>query len=160
VATDPNVQRQWLLIAALVILAIAAVAAIGFGAIFYTIAIEKWIDDGFTFKGWGIFDWLAGLIGAGIIHAGLLLAGLALRFSWLAFRARASLILAIVTVPYILLTYTMLVSPMEATDYAEQAFLLAGAILSLAVLTLPPFLVWKKAALDMPRPDDTGGPQS
>lgn len=159
-ATDPNIRRHWLLIVAIVLLAIVAVAAIGFGAIFYTIALEKWIDDSSAFQGWGIFDWLAGLIGAGLIHAGLLLAGLALRFSWFPMRAKASLILAIVTVPYILLTYAMLVSPLAITDQAEQAFLLVGAVLSLAVLTLPPFLVWKKAALDMPRPDDTGGLQS
>jgi hypothetical protein len=134
--------KHWLIGIVFAVQAIGSLALIGTGAFFYAMALDTWVQDGFDFRGWGVLDWLVGLIGAGFIHAGLLVAGFFFRFLPWSGAPRASLALACVSTLYIVLTALMLSSPLDPDDTFERTLLIGAGIASLCILSLPPFLHW------------------
>jgi hypothetical protein len=146
--------RHWLIGAVFALLAVAALSLMSTGCYFYAMALDTWVDDGFDFRGWGVLDWLVGLIGAGLIHSGLLVAGFFFRFlPWTA-APRASLALACLSALYIVLTALMLSSPLDPDDTFERTLMIGAGIASLCILSLPPFLHWYSDR--RPAPQGTG----
>jgi hypothetical protein len=141
-AEETNTGGNWLILAIFVLMAIASLASIGTGLTFYGIALGEWITHDLTFKGWGVLDWVIGMIGAGLIHAGLLIAGFFFRYLPWKSAPSASLVLAGLSAAYILFTYVMLSSPFDGDEMLESVLMIGAGIISLCMLSLPPFLHW------------------
>ena len=159
-AEETNTRRIWLIRSLFAFMAVASLACIATGAVFYGISFEQWIEYDDNFKGWGMIAWIMGLIGAGIIHAGLLIAGFFFRFLPWDAAPRASLVLAGFSAIYILFTYVTLSSPFDSDEELESAAMIGAGIISLFVLSLPPFLHWLaagKGAVPMSQDGQTNG---
>ena len=132
----------WLGRIALAVLGILSLICIFTGGIFYGWIVSDWMQSGTPFSGLQMLGWVLGLIAAGGVCAGLLLAGIAFRFLAWRHAPRASLVLAAISVLFIIATYAIFSDTGRSDDSIEVVFLQALCILCLFVVSLPPFLHW------------------
>ena len=129
----------------LALLAVLGLAGIFVGMVPYGMAIGSWADAGYEFTGWGVLDWLVGLIGAAMVAAGLLFGGFFFRFVPWSGAPLASLGVAVLSAMFIIATFAIFSRTSNSDDSMEVMLLQVVCILCLFVLSLPPFLHWLKA---------------
>lgn len=137
-----NGNYGWVAKTLLVVLAAAGVMLIIAGALYYGLAVQAWMESGYIFTGWGMIDWIVGLIGAAGITVGLILIGIFLRLVKWPFAPFCSLWLSILTVAFTLSTYLIFSRFDPARKDVESWLLLAGGFFQLLAVALPPFLHW------------------
>jgi hypothetical protein len=156
--TQQNTSASgWLIWMLFGLMALVSIACIGTGGTACGYAIQTWAEHDHLFSGWGMLDWLVGLLGAGLVGVGLLIAGFIFRFIKWDKAPIASLCLSIVSTACILGVYAIFSQTNNSSDSVDMLILQAGSILSLFIVALPPFLHWftmRQAAA--PSPDDKG----
>jgi hypothetical protein len=147
----------WLIWMLFGFMALVSIACIATGGAACGYAIQTWAEHDYLFSGWGMIDWLVGLLGAGLVGVGLLIAGFFFRFINWDRAPIASLGLSIVSTACILGVYTIFSQTNNSSDSVDMLILQAGSILSLLIVALPPFLHWfTTRQTPAPSPDDKG----
>jgi len=142
--------RPWLIPILFGLMGAVSLGCIVTGAIPYGYAIDQWAGDGYIFKGWGLLDWLIGMMGAGLIDVGLLIAGFFFRFIGWHRAPLASLCLSVVSVVFILTTYLIYTQTSDSDRDIDTLILQGTGALSLLIVSLPPFLHWMSASRTLP----------
>lgn len=124
------------------LLAVASFCLIVAGGIFYVWIIADWLQDSDGFTGLQMIAWFVGLVAAAVIGVGLLLVGLVFRFLDWEYAPRASLVLSIISVCFVIHTYLVFSTINSNADSIELVVLQGGCMLGLLLVWLPPFLHW------------------
>ena len=146
----------WLVLGLLGTLSAIFILPAGF---LYIWILADYLQAAKPFEGLNMIGWIAGVICAALIGTGLIVPGIMFRLMAWRRAPLASLVLAIISVLFVMLTYVVYSDTANGSDSIEVVMLQAGCIIGLLVVALPPFLHWSmaktKPALPVPQPEKT-----
>jgi hypothetical protein len=141
-ADDIRETFDWLRWSVLGLLALLSLACIGAGGFLYVWIVADWLQSHSSFSGLQMIGWMAGLIAAAVVGVGFLFAGLFLRFLQWPHAPLASLLLAVFSAGFIIVTYQVFSDTGNGSDSIEVVLLQGACIAGLFAIALPPFLHW------------------
>ncbi len=144
-------KNSWVRPTVMILLGMLIIANFMGGGVIFGYGMLIWVENGFDFNNLGFFAWIFGMAGAGILLFSMLLLGVLLRVSRWPRAPLGGLVLSIFSTLFIFSCYWFFLQGLESFGNEVLIRIFQGlALFMLLVVSLPPFLHWRRARSGVP----------